>query len=72
MASNCEDHSARARNVRCTAFEEEPTEYQCRYELPEFGGGWRKYTAIVARDGDNWVWLDGETRCVTSAISNLN
>ena len=70
-AANCPDHSARAKAVRCRGIEEEPTEFKCSYKLPEFGGGWKKYVAYVAIDGAAWVWLDGETRCYESAISNL-
>jgi len=57
--------------VKCKAIEEEPTEFMCRYKLPEVGGGWKKYVAHVAIDGAKWVWLDGETRCYESAISKL-
>jgi hypothetical protein len=71
-AAQCEDHAARARNAHCKAIEEEPTEFKCRYELPETDGSWKSYEAIVALDGANWVWLDGETRCAISAISSLH
>lgn len=71
LVANCSDHSARAKAVRCKGIEEEPTEFECRYKLPKVGGGWKKYVAYVAIDGANWVWLDGETRCYESAISEL-
>jgi hypothetical protein len=71
-AAQCADHVAGVRNLSCQGFDEEPTEFRCRYDLPEFGGGWKKHEAIVGIDGSNWVWLDGETRCSVSAISNLN
>ena len=71
MAATCADHSAKAKNVKCREIKEEATEFECRYELPEFGGGWKKYVAYVAMDGAKWVWLDGETRCYESAISKL-
>ena len=72
LAAQCEDHSARAKNVRCKGFEEEPTEFACRYDLPEANGSWKRHDAVVAIDGANWIWIDGETRCAVSAISNLN
>jgi hypothetical protein len=71
-AAQCEDHAAQAKLLRCSDIEEEPTEYSCRYKLPEASGGWKTYQAIVARDGNQWVWLDGETRCAISAVSTLS
>ena len=70
-AAQCEDHAARTRNVHCRAIEEEPTEFACRYELPEIGGGWKQHEAIVAIDGDHWIWLDGQTACSISAVSSF-
>ena len=70
-SAQCEDHAAHTRNVRCRGYDEEPTEFGCRYELPEEDGSWKGYDATVARDGGKWVWLAGETRCSISGISNL-
>jgi hypothetical protein len=71
-AAQChEGLPARPRRIRCSEIVEEPTEFSCRYDLPVFGGKWKRYTAIVARDKNELVWLDGETRCAIEANSTF-
>ena len=45
------------RSLGCRRFEEEPTEFLCRFQAREATGAWRKRTAIVAADADRWVLL---------------
>ena len=45
------------RSVRCRAFEEEPTEYRCRFQAWAIEGRWKRRSAVVALDGQGWVLL---------------
>jgi hypothetical protein len=45
------------RSVRCRAFDEEPTEYRCRFKAWDADGGWKRRSAIVALDKEGWVLL---------------
>ena len=44
-------------SVRCRAFEEEPTEYRCRFKASDADGRLRRRSAIVALGKDGWVLL---------------
>lgn len=46
------------RQITCTDFKEEPTEYACHWQQ-EDGKGWRKYSAYLAIDGRDWILTDG-------------
>lgn len=48
------------RSVRCRAFEEEPTEYRCRFKARDADGHWKRRSAIVALDKGGWVLLSLE------------
>jgi hypothetical protein len=48
----------RLRTVRCREFDEEPSEYRCRFDARDRGARWRAHRAIVAIDGRRWVLLD--------------
>jgi len=45
------------RTLSCRAFDEEPTEFLCRFQAREPNGTWRKRSAILAMDRDGWVLL---------------
>ena len=45
------------RAVRCRAFDEEPTEYRCRFKAWFAEGRWKRGSAIVALDRGGWVLL---------------
>lgn len=45
------------RLVRCRAFNEEPTEYHCRFKAWDAQGRWERRSAIVARHKGGWVLL---------------
>jgi hypothetical protein len=45
------------RCVRCRAFEEEPTEYRCRFKAWDAQGSWKRHSIIVALDKEGWVLL---------------
>ena len=45
------------RSVRCRAFDEEPTEYRCRFKAWDAEGRWKLRSAIVAQDKEGWVLL---------------
>lgn len=45
------------RSVRCRAFDEEPTEYRCRFKVWEAEGRWKRRSAIVALNKNGWVLL---------------
>ncbi|QDH35117.1 hypothetical protein E2E27_12770 [Porphyrobacter sp. YT40] len=45
------------RSLGCRRFDEEPTEFLCRFESRDATGAWRKRSAIVATDADRWVLL---------------
>lgn len=44
-------------SVRCRPFEEEPTEYRCRFRAWDAAGRWKQRSAIVAEDRTGWVLL---------------
>ncbi len=50
------------RNLKCTVLGD-PTEYRCTYQERYKPAPWTKTTALVARDGKGWTWLDGGPRC---------
>lgn len=45
------------RSVRCRAFDEEPTEYRCRFKAWDVAGRWKRRSAVVALDKKGWVLL---------------
>lgn len=45
------------RLLRCKAFEEESTEYLCRFRARTIEGRWNRRSAILARDGPGWILL---------------
>ena len=47
-------------SLRCRAFEEEPTEYLCRFRAWAEDGRWRRRSAIVALDRRGWILLSLE------------
>lgn len=47
-------------SLRCRAFEEEPTEYLCRFRARAIDGRWRRRSAIVAIDRQGWILLSLE------------
>ena len=51
------DHAVRA--VRCTCCAEEGSEWGCRYLRRTPDGGWERRDAVVARDGETWILIDG-------------
>lgn len=49
-------HAARLARVSCTGFEEEPTEFHCRYRLIR-DGRTERCGAYIAIDGSAWVLI---------------
>lgn len=43
------------RDLRCRAFDEEPTEFQCRFTSRSPKGRSKRYVAIAALDRDSWL-----------------
>ena len=41
----------------------DPTELKCTYQEQFKGKPWTNSTALVAKDGAKWIWLDGGPRC---------
>lgn len=41
----------------------DPSEYKCTYQERFTGKPWTTSTALVARNGTGWDWLDGGPRC---------
>ena len=50
------------RKLACAAMGD-PTELKCTYQERFKGKPWSASTALVARDGAKWTWLDGGPRC---------
>jgi len=54
------------KSLSCKPVAEDPTEFSCGYREKSAAGGWNKKQVTVARDGDTWIWLDGDSpRCAT-------
>jgi len=45
------------RFLRCRAFDEEPTEYRCSFKAWFTDGRWKRRSAVVALDREEWVLL---------------
>ena len=45
------------RSLKCHRFDEEPTEFLCRFQSRNGTGTWRNRSAIVAMDAEQWVLL---------------
>jgi len=45
------------RALRCSAFEEEPTEFRCRFSALDRRGRRRRHVAIIAIEGPRWILL---------------
>ena len=41
----------------------DPTEYKCTWQEHFPGKKWTTSTALLARNGAAWEWLDGRPRC---------
>ena len=54
-------HAARLEHVRCTGFEEEPTEFRCRYRLIR-DRRIERCGVYLAIDGSAWVLIDTPPR----------
>ena len=50
------------RKLSCTVLGD-PTEYKCSYQEHFTGKAWTTSTAMIAKDGSGWTWLDGGPRC---------
>jgi len=67
QALAAEPHSAvrspaSIRRVRCSGFEEEPTEFACTWQQRELSGRWSKWSTYVAIDGSGWSLIDDAVR----------
>lgn len=49
------------RALKC-AVAGDPSEYRCAYQ-ERWKGKWTKQIAMIGRDGDTFIWLDGGPRC---------
>lgn len=47
------------RHVDCAFVAEEGSEWTCRYQRWTAEGRWETRDAVVARDGNRWVLIDG-------------
>ena len=47
------------RSVACVPFDEEPSEYSCRFEMRIADAPWQPKVAIISYD-DGWLLLDWE------------
>jgi hypothetical protein len=47
------------RRLDCAFIAEEGSEWSCRYQRSTAEGRWETRDAVVARDGDRWVLIDG-------------
>jgi hypothetical protein len=54
--------AAAIRRLRCAGFgEDEPTEFQCRFEMRGAKGPWRRYSTLVAIDDTGYHLIDSLT-----------
>jgi hypothetical protein len=60
VAGPAGSYTSEVRSLGCRAFDEEPTEFLCRFQSKDSTGAWRARSAIVAADGDGWVLLSFE------------
>ena len=49
--------TSEVRSLGCRGFDEEPTEFLCRFQSKASTGAWQARSAIVAADGNGWVLL---------------
>lgn len=47
------------RHLDCAFVVEEGSEWTCRYQRSTAEGRWETRDAVVAKDGDRWVLIDG-------------
>ncbi len=57
-------HAGRLAHVRCAGFEEEPTEFHCRYRVIR-DGRTERCSTYIAIDGSAWVLIDVPARRCT-------
>jgi hypothetical protein len=48
-------------HIACQGFEEEPTEFACRWRQRE-GRRWRDWESYLALSGDGWIMIDTPAR----------
>ena len=70
LSSECFTETPHLRAFRCKGFEEEPTEFACRYQRQTAGRSWSNEVAVVAMDGPRWIFIDGGSRCAATAHSS--
>ena len=46
------------RRLQCETFEEEPTEFLCRWRQADASGAWRNWTAYLAVDSTGYHLID--------------
>ena len=59
IAETNRDPTPHIRSVRCDFIAEEGSEWRCRYEAQARNSRWVALEAMVARDGDRWILIDG-------------
>ena len=53
----CPQQQVEIRKLACEGYEEEPTEFTCRYQAKTSGGAWTDHADTVAIDGAAWILL---------------
>ena len=49
---------AKVARVRCVTFDEEPTEFLCRWRQRDASGAWRRWTTYLAVDSHGYQLID--------------
>ena len=49
---------AKISQVRCVTFEEEPTEFHCRWRQRDASGAWRTFATYLAIEGHRYQLID--------------
>jgi len=59
LANRCGRPAPEIRTVQCQGYEEEPTEFTCRFEQRGADGRWTRSSLTMAIDGDHWIDIGG-------------
>lgn len=50
---------SRIAKLKCSEISEEPGEFPCSWKQERPTGSWHLRSAVVAREGDQWIFIDG-------------
>lgn len=53
-------HCGRFKALRCTRAPDNSADFRCTYRVPTASGSWERKSAVLRKDGSDWLWVAGD------------